>query len=243
MMTLEEAIAKATKLLNLSKSSNANEAALAAQRAQEILARYQIDAASLDNEGGAPMPEEPVGKGDTLDEGGARLATWKPILAQKIATVNACRVYTSGASIGIIGRASDVAKVRYMYGFLSGEVERLAKSLGMGHGRAYATSFRMGAVMAIGESLAAAQARVEREMRDEHLHNPAALVRIDKALAKLSDREREVDAWVRANMKLRSSRRSYSSGGGGFGAGYTAGQSVSVGGARAALGAGSRRLS
>lgn len=242
MMTLEEAIAKATKLLNLSKSSNANEAALAAQRAQEILARYQIDAASLDNDGGAPMPEEPIGKGEALEDSGSRLAMWKPMLAQKIANVNACQSYTSGPSIGIIGRASDVAKVRYMYGFLSGEVERLTKSLAMGHGRAYATSFRIGAVMAIGESLAAAQARVEREMRDEHLHNPAALVRIDKALAKLSQRERDVDAWVRANMNFRTSRRGYNSNGGGYGAGYAAGQSVSVGGARGALGAGARRL-
>lgn len=242
MMTLDEAIAKATKLLKLSESSNANEAALAAQRAQEILARYNIDAAALAGDESGPVIDEPIAdQGERLEAGGGRLAAWKPMLAQKVARVNSCRVYTCGSDIGIIGRASDVSKVRYLYSTLAHEVDKLTKAHAKGLGRSYAASFRIGVVSAIGEKLEAAQAKVAAEMRAEQTTG-AGLVRIDKALARISDRQREVDAWVRNNMRLGTRRSNTRVNGGAREAGYAAGQSINIGGARAALGAGQGRL-
>lgn len=239
MLTLEQAMAKASKLLKLSTSSNANEAALAASMAQQILTRYGIDQAALAGDGAPQGPVEPIGKDHApLEEGGRRLAGWKAQLAAAIAKANACRAYTSGPSIGIIGRASDVASVRYLYATLALEVERLTQRLAMGQGRTYSNSFRHGVVAAIAEKLAAARAAVAADMRAEN--SGAALVRIDNALQRVKDADAAVDAWIAANMKMRNATSRLRSNATARAAGYSAGQSVNVGG-RAAI-AGGRKL-
>lgn len=241
-MTLEQAMEKASKLLRLANSSNANEAAAAASMAQKILARFNIDQAALSLDGAVDAPVESIGKDHApLDNGGRKLATWKAQMAMHVAQANACRVYQSGAAIMLVGRASDVAKVRALYAMLTSEVDRLTMRLAMGRGRTYANSFRHGAVVAIGEKLRAAQAAVAAEMRAEQSGNAHALARIDNALVSLRDRDASVETWMDENMNLRSSRRSVNVNGQGRAAGYAAGQTVNVSG-NAAIAGGRRQL-
>ncbi|RYF48582.1 MAG: DUF2786 domain-containing protein [Cytophagaceae bacterium] len=248
MMTLEQAMAKASKLLKLAESSNANEAALAAQRAQEILDRYSIDMASLEASGdGDASDNESVQRfdgEDGIDRGNASIAYWKLALATKIGQANSTRVYKSGATIGIVGRKSDVAKVRYFYILLCSEIDKLTNFHAKGKGRNYRTEFRMGVVAAIGDKLQEAKAKVAQDMRQEASGNESALVSLNRGLERLDQRQRDVDAWVRANMNFRSSNRYARQNSDARAAGYSAGQSLNVGGgrARAALGSGQGKL-
>jgi type II secretory pathway component GspD/PulD (secretin) len=243
MMTLQEAIAKATKLIKLSASDNPAEAALAAQRAQEILARYDIDMASLAMDAPSSEPDEAIEdftSRSPLDQGNARMARWKLMLASRIARANQCRAYQSGATIGIIGRASDVEKVRYLYAMLVREVDRLTERDGKGCGMNYRTEYRIGAVSAIGDKLAEAKAKVAQEMRAEN--SGAALVRVNNALETIAKKEMAVDQWVQKNMRFHSkttySRPNHSA----REAGYAAGKSLNIGGSKGSIGQGQKRL-
>lgn len=243
-MTLNDAMAKVSKLLRLSESSNPHEAALAAQRAQEILTRYNIDRAALDLDGSQSEPEEEIENFTDrapLDEAKARLATWKTILANRLAKANQVAVYVSGSAIGIVGRPSDVEKVRYMYGLLVREVDRLTNRDGKGCGQRWRNSFRLGVVSAIAEKLAQTAAKVAHDMRAES--NGAALVRVNQAIEKVEQRGRDVESFVRRNLKLRESSRKVSASFDAHAAGYHAGQSINLGGnARGALGGSSKRI-
>lgn len=250
MLTLEQAMTKASKLLKLAESSNANEAALAAQRAQEILARYDIDRASLGaSDGGDSEPLENIKRFDGengIDRGNASIARWKLSLASAIGRANSCRVYKSGASIGIVGRKSDVVKVRYFYIMLCEEIDKLTNSKAKGMGRNYRTEFRHGVVSAVSDKLQDAKQKVAQDMRQEAQAsgNSAALVSLNRGLERLDQRQRDVDAWCRANMNFRKSPSYRNVNSDARSAGYSAGQSLNVGGnrARAALGVGQKML-
>jgi len=132
-MTYEEALQKAVKLLRLSQSSNPNEAALAAGKAQEIIDRYNIESVALDMASGdKPQPDEPIKDFgfDPLDAGTKKISTWSWRLFTVISRGNGCKGYLTrnkGGGIAIVGRPSDVQTVRYFYAWLKQEVERLAQ--------------------------------------------------------------------------------------------------------------------
>lgn len=244
MMTLQEAIAKVTKLLRLSESSNPHEAALAAQRAQEILTRYDIDRAALSLDGGSEPDEaiEDFSRRAPLDEGGKSLATWKLSLANTIAKANQSRIYRTGVAVGIVGRPSDVEKVRYLYDYLLREVDRLADRDGKGCGKTWRTQYRFGVVEAITVKLAETRAKVENEMRAEV--QGTALVRVNEAIQNIERKDRALDAWVSANLKLRAGpRRPMRANHGAREAGREAGKSITISGARGSIASGNRRLS
>lgn len=84
-MTHQEAVAKVVKLLRLATSSNPNEAALAASRAQEIMDRFKIEGitASFDTQ---TQSKEPIMdfKADLLDASSSKIDTWRSWLAVAI---------------------------------------------------------------------------------------------------------------------------------------------------------------
>jgi len=221
------AMRKAAALLRLAQSDNPHEAALAASRAQEIIDRYKLNLAALDS---APS-EEPAEeirnfKDDPLDTGGL----WKALLAQAVANVNQCKVYTSGGNVHIIGRPSDVAIVRPFHAYLAGEIERLASRHCRGNSRTYWNNFRLGAVETIKQRLQASLASTVETVKAEALAagNSAALVTVTNSLAIIEKRKQEVEAWARQNMNLRSrtARSSYNNAG--REAGRAAGHSVNL---------------
>lgn len=208
------AMRKAAALLRLAQSDNPHEAALAASRAQEIIDRYKLNLAALDD---APseQPAEEIRnyKDDPLDQGG----NWKAFLAQAVANVNQCQVYCRAGAVHLIGRPSDVAMVRPFYSYLAGEIERLASRHCRGNSRTYWNNFRLGAMETINQRLKASLAATVETVKAEALAagNAGALVVVQNSLALIEKRKQEVADWTRQNMSLRNrtTRTSYSSAG------------------------------
>ena len=95
-MTLEEAIAKAQKLLNLAESDNPNEAATAAAQAQKILDRYEISKAMMEEKGEEEPDNEEIAifESSPLDSATKfNLDKWRTRLADRIAKSNMCEIY------------------------------------------------------------------------------------------------------------------------------------------------------
>jgi hypothetical protein len=232
---------KAAALLRLAQSDNPHEAALAASRAQEIIDRYKLNLAALD----ATPSEEPAEeirnfKDDPLDDGG----TWKALLAQAVARVNQCQVYTCSGHVHLIGRPSDVAMVRPFYAYLASECERLASRHCRGNSRTYWNNFRLGAVETINQRLKASLAATVETVKAEALAagNAGALVVVTNSLALIEKRKQEVADWTRQNMNLRnrSARSSYNSAG--RDAGRAAGHGVNLNRSAGALNSTRRAL-
>lgn len=203
------AMRKAAALLRLAQSDNPHEAALAAARAQEIIDRYKLNLAGLDDAPSAE-PAEPIRNfTDPLDKGGL----WKALLAQAVARVNQCQVYTASGGVHLIGRPSDVAMVRPFYAYLAGEVERLASRHCKGQSRTYWNNFRLGAVETIKQRLNASLQATAETVKAEALAagDSSALAVVTQSLALLEKRKQEVADWARQNMRLtsRHARSSY----------------------------------
>ena len=241
-MTREEAIQKAMKLLALSKSDNVHEAASAAARAQEILSRYEIDAAMLNDTSTEPDEaiENFMHKGSPLDDLGNRAATWKSGLANIVAKANQCRVYLDGGLVAIVGRPSAVETVRYLYGMLVSETEKLTAKNGVGCGRTWRNNYRLGVIVAIKEKFAASAVKVIEEVRAE---NPNALVRVESALETIKAREAAVDEFLKSSVKLRKISRGGARGDkGAYEQGKSDGRTINVNSARGALGGAGNKL-
>ena len=218
-MTRDEAIQKAIKLLRLSQSSNPHEAALAAQRAQEILTKFDISQAMLEESNGTKDPEEPiydmVKKGEFLDSMGNNLVGWKARLANEIGKANSCFCYDATVpqlhsqpkkKISLIGRQSDITVVNFLYQHCSREVDRITKANGKGKGKNWSTQFRHGMVDTICDRVKKAKKETIQEMRQEYQANPMALVCLDKALAKIEKKDKEVIQFVKdySEMKFKN---------------------------------------
>lgn len=239
-MTREEAIAKAVKLLNLAKSDNVHEATLAAQRAQEILLRFDISMAMLDEQGTEPQEdvEDFSAKGAPLDKGERKLARWKTYLAGVIAKANQCQTYLRGPSIALVGRASNADTVRYMYAALGREVEQLAKKAGKGCGRTWANNYRLGVVDAIRIKLEEMNKKVIEEVRNEANANGMGLVKVDTALATIDRRNKDVTDWMKKNLKLHKIHTKVNHDAVARGQGQKDGANININRGRASLGAG-----
>ncbi len=210
-MNPESIVAKVQKLLRLSQSSNANEASLAAAKAQELIDRHQLDATLLALDQAEPMTgldDEPIvdfAKAGAPLDAQKRLDRWRGALASVVARQNGCRIYFSGGDIALVGRPSDAETVRYLYGYLSREVERLATEHGKGMGRSWRNNFRLGVVDAISDKLYQERRRFEHDVRTEaRAESSTALMRVDRALATIDQRGQDVAAWVKSNLKLYS---------------------------------------
>ncbi|MEQ8762824.1 MAG: DUF2786 domain-containing protein [Planctomycetota bacterium] len=111
------------KLLALAESQNPNEAAAAAARAAELMARYRIDRVLLE----AHDPEVE----DLFFEETREKHTWRGILADGVTRSFGCRIYWRHAPNGIrmhgVGTASDLAAARYLFELLAAEIESLAE--------------------------------------------------------------------------------------------------------------------
>lgn len=205
-MNHTEALEKVKKLLRLAQSANQHEAALAASRAQEIIDRYKIEKFALEYEENAKAPDEPI-KDFGIDPIDNASATWKYRLAHVIARENQCKVYTSGRALNLIGRPSDVATVRYLYAWLSREVDRLAGMHCTGCGRTYYNNFRNGCVDTISERLHQQRKQTVEAVKSEAAGSHALMV-IESALANQQKQMAEVQQWAKTHMDLRTGKSS-----------------------------------
>lgn len=108
---------KIRRLLALSKSSNEHEAAAAAAKAQDLLHRYNL---SVDQVDAAQRPD--YGR-EIVDIGNN--AGWRGVLLHVIATPNTAQVISlGGGRYAVIGQPHTIEVVRYLYEYLSREIER-----------------------------------------------------------------------------------------------------------------------
>lgn len=138
---------------------NEIEAALAAERAAELMARYQISAATVTaaTPATAPAAEPLVGERVYQDAvRGAKRSAWRMAIVRGVAASTGCHTYWLGAEPALFGRTSAVATARYLCLYLYGEVDRLTAAEARGHGRAYANAYRIGCAQRIAQRLVAA---------------------------------------------------------------------------------------
>jgi uncharacterized protein DUF2786 len=208
---VSDVLNKVRKLLRLANSPNPNEAALAAAKAQQLIDEHKLSAALLVEETGVDGPDEPIenfARKDAPLDTGQKLDRWRIALAGAVSRANACRIYSMGGNIEIVGRPSDVETVRYLFGYLKSETNQLVERDGKGCGRTWRNNYRLGVVDTIQRKLWAEREKFKREATAAVSANTAALVRVNAALARIETKSKEVDTWVKANLKLYSNGRS-----------------------------------
>lgn len=212
--TNEKIVDRVRKLLELSKSSNVHEAASAAEKAQELMTRYEIASAVLASESGHDAEDdEGVMQGLFHRDGKTQLARWKLSLADAICKVNACKAYGQGADLCVVGRPSAAARARTLFLHVSTEIDRLARDAARERGnpgRTWINNFRVGATgeirVRLDKAFEKARADMQREAVAQGGTGGVALVRVNDALAKLDQRKLDVKAYVASHLKLRSAQ-------------------------------------
>lgn len=238
-MTQAKIIERIKKLMALSTSNNEHEAAQAAARAADLLAKHQLTEACLDEHGDAPGPIEQF----DLDSGMKRVH-WKGILASGVCKAFGCAMYyRTNRSAGqrqvalvMVGRQADVDTVRYMYMYLVCEVDRLASHQYLNEckqasvagisppgARAWKNAFRLGAAGIIQDRLIAQRrATFSAAARDADEEMTRALVRVE-------DDEQQISAWMRQNLRLRKGGGASYTSAGGYHHGRRAGADLDLG--------------
>lgn len=178
VVALRELAARAT-------TPGEREAALS--QAAGIVAKYQIDEASLptsDTTRAADVVEE----ADPLFVTSGRLATWRSVLARNLCDLHGCAVLREstqdGVTVRIAGRRNDVEVVRYFWAWLTYEIERLAERE---HGSAK-NSFRMGAAVGAVRAMRAASRQTQAAAGERGASVALVLVgRAEQSLAILAE--------------------------------------------------------
>jgi hypothetical protein len=191
-MERESVIDKVRKLRNLSTSSNLNEAATAARLAEKLIQEHCLAEAELEITEGSN--EVTIEDGIAVTDWNQRQTRWQNVMLTYLTQAYACEGvlrYNADRKLGFycIGRPSDIATVRYQYAYFAVELVRLAnllapRDLNRGEGKHWHNSFYLGAVQAIGESLAAAKKEVRAQASssalaivDKHADDAAALMK------------------------------------------------------------------
>ena len=126
---MDAVIAKVRKLLAMAEgNANEHEAAVAAQKAQDLLSAYNLDMAIVNRQTNEHQPRD-----DKKRNGG--LYKWQRDLWYATATLNFCRYYYHrGLSAGssyehqVIGSKANVIGTEIMAGYLEAAIERLARA-------------------------------------------------------------------------------------------------------------------
>lgn len=178
-MTVSAIVDKVQKLLALSKSSNANEAAAAAAKANKLIDQYRLSEADLETEATAdlePLEEDP----DYVYQSG-KVTPWKKLLVNVLAAHYGCaywndRTYVNGRQFSryrLVGKRSDIGITRYMYSWLLLECQRLSEKEAKGMGRIFVGSYCEGFVIGVANQLKLSRAEVQKDA------TATAIVKID----------------------------------------------------------------
>lgn len=201
MENIQSIIEKISNLRKLSTSSNANEAAVAAAMADKLIAKYRLSEAELE------IKEEKFSQPE-FDDGFVyetkRITKWKNSLILFISKHYGCAVYNSigydnnsGRSISrykLVGSKEDMSIVKYMFSWLTGEIERLCHKESKGKGHIYSNSFCIGAVSGIVQQMNLSKKEV------------ASTVTNSTALARVDNKFETANSFMNNNLKLGKSK-------------------------------------
>lgn len=218
MSDIQNVIEKVKKLLALSQSSNANEAATAAAMANKLMDQYRLSTAEL--EGTAGNTSEPIEEDEGYIYESGKITPWKFSLMNALASFYGCAVWndwtvskhktkvvfdldngddrvseTNGgrkvSRYRLVGRRSDIGITRYMFAYLSAECARLSAIEAKGKGRVFMQSYCIGFVYGVDMQLNASRAEVQQQASST-------------AIVKINAREQEAtDALFRMHTNLR----------------------------------------
>ena len=145
---------KIKKLLALSTSSNPNEAASAAAKAQVLLAQYNLELSQVETHSGETSD---YCQQDIVVGGVSR---WRKTLMLVLARPNFCAVvsYKGMERISIVGEPHNIEVVKYLYEYLVQQLEPMAETAyrqsgSSMHVRTWIDSFFYGAIASIDQRL------------------------------------------------------------------------------------------
>lgn len=224
--TIADTIAKVQKLLALSKSSNANEAAAAAAQANRLIDKYRLSQADIETD---VLNTDPICQDSEYLYETGRVTMWRKRFVHEltkhygVAYYND-HTYESGRQVSrfrMVGRKSDMEIVRYMYTWLSAECERLAAIEAKGCGRIFVASYQEGFVMGVAKQLQLSREEMKKEATS------SAIVKID---SRLDESTKSMYSQVKGlvTTKAKSYRRMNNMA---FGMGQQRGQSIHLGAA------------
>lgn len=201
---MDHIISRVQKLLSLAhNNTNLNEASAAAAAAQKMIEQYNLDMAQIAaNNGEDAISGEEISKEHTPLYRGRNAITWKSSLADVISRSNHCRVFLTGGDIHLVGKKTNVELTRFVYSYVSNEIERLcsiAMKANSGAGKGYSNNFKLGAVSAVRDNLKKSQA----EVRDKYQGTAAMVI--------INNESTAVDTWLKSNIKLRNKSTSHTS--------------------------------
>jgi hypothetical protein len=190
------------------RAGSVHEAEAAAAAADKLVQENGIEEAQLEVQGQLAA-EAPIEDVEPVAKWVGRTPTWQLLLVCDLMHHYDCVgyrtwIYSDGRNVGemvpIVGRPSDIANVRFMYGWLVVEIERLAQAANVeGNGRSWLDSFRRGAAAGVRDKLheskkAVVQAATARaKVAEEILHavNPAAPITSATAALALYDKRKD----------------------------------------------------
>jgi Protein of unknown function (DUF2786) len=216
-------VEKIKKLLALAESSNANEAALAASRAQELMVKYAIEEAAL-------APEQ-----RTVEVIGTEIITtdyklmpiWHALLAYVLAPSFFCRSFYhkggkwSKAAIYMVGTPTDRAACIATYNVLKHDIEKMAaiewakqpEEFAV-HGRRWKTSFYDGVCATI-------RVRLTDDLKALAADNTGTAI-------VLADKQKAVNDYTNEHHNLKSGGSARNVDASGFAAGVKAGNALNL---------------
>lgn len=225
MSDISSVIDRVKKLLALTTSSNANEAAAAAAVANKLIDQYRLAASELETS--SEDHEEVFEDSAPLYESG-RITQWKSSLACHLAKHYGCAIYNAKGFrqnlFKLVGRKSDIEIIRYMFSWLSIEIDRLSDQASKGRGfnrsagKVFSNSFCSGAVVGISNQLETSRKEVAQTV------SSVAMVRLNLRLEEAIDFMNDAHKLKKTNNNSKSyfDRGAYE-------AGKVRGQSIHLG--------------
>jgi hypothetical protein len=238
---LRRVLERVQKLRALKGSPNVHEAATAAALADKLIQEHKLEEAELEA-GSGERAERPDEAPDPLLQE-RRATTWKWRLACGLAAHYDVAVYRQGgwgstepgldamappardgmvSTLRMVGRPSDLAALRWMFAWLSTEIEQLAIRAVVGRGRRWGNAFRIGAVSTVVTALAQSKAALTRGGS-----GTGASIILAQRREHADQRMRELHPDLGAAARLGSATDAH-----GFEAGKLAGRSIDLKGPR-----------
>lgn len=220
-MEIQQVIEKVNRLRSLSNSTNVHEAAAAAAAADRLMQTYRISAAELAL---ANKAQEPIVLIDEYLYTSGRLVVWKSWLASVLCEHYGCAYFLQtvpsdkdGArgtmkALRVFGCKSDFDIVKYMYGYLTAEIERLTKLEASGKGHVFSQSYSVGAVQGIKDQLNKSINAMRAETTSESSTSAAMVLLSSRTELSKKEMNRKMNLKKSAASKQRYDSDGYASG-------------------------------
>lgn len=206
---MDKILDKVQKLLALSQNNpNANEAASAAARAQDLINKYNISryaVASFSQE----TNREPIFNGWQIGFYFEKLkeeVLWKGVLATGVSRINTCRVYnvevlkediSKALYIVPIGTEFDMNSARQLYIYLRDEIERLFVRDKINDSPVWEENYKYGATHVIMERLEEKHAQslkdVQQDLNEQFSKSGLDIIHVSNAIVTIENKQKAVD--------------------------------------------------